>query len=138
MRIGLACAACLVLAGCGDRPAPDSPEPSGPSKAAAATIARDAELYEHEVRIANLEKRLHALEAEITVRPMTNEAMEVELLKQRLDALAPPIVVPPKPAAARAPVTLAPNPPAKPKPKASPDPKPRPAKPAAKAAPAKE
>ena len=50
-------------------------------------MAADATRFEERLRIANLEKRVDLLEAELAVGPKTRDHLELDLVKARLDKL---------------------------------------------------
>ena len=79
----------LLLAGAAacDRVPRDPVEASGPSAKEKAALAEDTAKLEERLRIANLEKRMDAAEAQLAVGPTTREHLELDLLKARLDKI---------------------------------------------------
>ena len=84
LRLAFAAILILLSAGC-DRHGGADAQNGGPSAKEKARIAADATQFEEKLRIANLEKRVDLLEAQLAVGPKTRDHLELDLIKARLD-----------------------------------------------------
>jgi len=84
----LTSAASILLAGCGDgsRTPATAPE-AKPANSANMAIERDVATLKEDASIAAVNKRLDELEAEVSALKTNSQTIEIDLLKQRLQAV---------------------------------------------------